>query len=87
MIAVESEIVLGDVRKRFDIVVFKNALPWLLVECKEMNVKLNDAVLQQILNYNIRLQVQYLVITNGMATYAVHLTNGTFSWQQSLPNF
>ena len=87
MIAVEREIMLGDVKKRFDIVIFKNTKPWMIVECKEMQVKLNEAVIKQILNYNITLQVEYLVVTNGTSTFALHVHQGTFEWLHKLPDF
>lgn len=87
LIAVEREIVVGDLKKRFDIVVFKNAKPWMIVECKEMHGKLNEAVIKQILNYNITLQAEYLVITNGTSTFALHLQQGKFEWLQKLPDF
>ena len=87
LIAVEREIVLGDLKKRFDIVVFRNAKPWMIVECKGMQVKLNEAVIKQILNYNITLQVEYLVITNGTSTFALHVQQGKFEWLQKLPDF
>ena len=41
LIAVEKEIYLGDLKKRFDIVVYKESKPWMIVECKEMKVPLN----------------------------------------------
>lgn len=87
LIAVEREIILGDMKKRFDMVVFKDAKPWMIIECKEMQVKLNEAVIKQILNYNITLQVEYLVITNGTSTFALHLQQGKFEWLQNLPDF
>lgn len=87
LIAVEREIMLGDMKKRFDIVVFKNARPWMIVECKEMLVQLNEAVIKQILNYNITLQAEYLVITNGASTFALHVQQGEFEWLQNLPDF
>ena len=87
LIAVEREIVLGDLKKRFDIVVFKNAKPWMIVECKEMHGKLNEAAIKQILNYNITLQAEYLVITNGTSTFALHVQQGKFEWLQKLPDF
>ena len=87
LIAVEREIVLGDLKKRFDIVVFKNAKPWMIVECKELHGKLNEAVIKQILNYNITLQAEYLVITNGTSTFALHVQQGKFEWLQKLPDF
>jgi hypothetical protein len=87
LIAVEREIVLGDMKKRFDIVVFKNAKPWMIVECKEMQVTLNEAVIKQILNYNITLEAEYLVVTNGTSTFALHLKQGKFEWLHNLPDF
>lgn len=67
LIAVEKEIKLGELKKRFDIVVYdKNTKPWMIIECKEMNVPLDKSVLDQVLRYNISLQVPFLVITNGM---------------------
>src|SRR5688500_3845403 len=50
LIAVEREITLGDLKKRFDIVVFKEAKPWMIIECKEMNITLNESTLKQVLN-------------------------------------
>jgi len=87
LIAVERAIVVGDLKKRFDIVVFRNAKPWMIVECKEMHGKLNEAVIKQILNYNITLQAEYLVITNGTSTFALHVQQGKFEWLQKLPDF
>ncbi|CAN5463249.1 type I restriction enzyme HsdR N-terminal domain-containing protein [soil metagenome] len=88
LIAVEKEIYLGDVKKRFDIVVYdKNTQPWMLVECKEMNVELNNMVLSQALRYNINLQVPYLVITNGAYGYAFTLLNKLLEEIDVLPEF
>jgi hypothetical protein len=87
LIAVEREILLGDLRKRCDIVVFKNAKPWMIIECKEMNAVLNEAVIKQILTYNISLQVSYLVITNGTSTFGLRLEGEQFTWIDELPPF
>ncbi len=86
-IAVEREIALGELKKRFDIVVYKEAKPWMIIECKEMQVPLSEAVLQQILNYNISLMVSYLVITNGRQTFAVSLKYGKAEWLHELPGY
>lgn len=88
LIAVEKEIFLGDVKKRFDIVVYdKNTKPWMLIECKEMNVPLNNTVLSQVLRYNINLQVPYLVITNGSYSYAFTNSNKQLEEINELPGF
>lgn len=69
MIALEKEISLNDLKKRFDILVYdREHKPWMLIECKEPNVSLNEDVLQQVLRYNISVPVEYIVITNGNTT-------------------
>ena len=87
LIAVEREILVGDLRRRFDIVVFKDAKPWMIVECKELKVPLSEAVLKQALNYNVSLQVKYLVVTNGASTFAMHCNQKAHEWLQELPEF
>ena len=73
LIAIEKEIKLGELKKRFDIVVYdSHTKPWMIIECKEMNVPLDRTVLDQVLRYNINLQVPYLVITNG--SYCMAMT-------------
>jgi len=72
-IAVERKIQLGEVKKRFDILVYdKAARPWLMVECKATDVQLNKKVLGQVLNYNMAVPVPYLVITNGHYCHGYH---------------
>ena len=88
LIAVEKEIYLQDVKKRFDIVVYdSNTQPWMLIECKEMNVALDHAVLNQALRYNINLRVPYLVITNGSYCYAFTLHHRQLQEIHVLPEF
>jgi hypothetical protein len=70
LIAIEKEIELADLKKRFDIVLYRNAEPWLIVECKDISIPLDKKVLDQVLRYNQRLQLPYLVITNGNYCYA-----------------
>jgi len=71
LIAIEKEIQLGELKKRFDILIYdSNHHPWMMIECKAAEVKLDDRVLQQALRYNISLPVQFIVITSGNDTYA-----------------
>jgi hypothetical protein len=86
LIAVEKEIKLGELKKRFDVVVYdKDSKPWMIVECKEMNVQLDKTVLDQVLRYNITLNVPYLVITNGSNCIALQLKDNAMTVINSLP--
>lgn len=87
LIAVEKEIWLNDVKKRFDIVVYKNDVPWLIVECKEMEVALDSKVLDQALRYNMVLQVGVIVITNGSYCYGFDVTQNSPVSLNELPLF
>ena len=60
---------LGEMRKRFDIVVYDQRItPLILVECKEMNTMIDHKVLDQVLSYQTYIQAQYMVVTNGNKT-------------------
>jgi hypothetical protein len=77
LIAVEKEIQLGELKKRFDILVYdRDHKPWMLVECKAGEINLDEKVLYQVLRYNISLPANFLVITNGQFTYAWEKING-----------
>jgi hypothetical protein len=87
LIAIEKEIKLGDLKKRFDIVVYdKASTPWMIIECKEMAVELDKKVLDQILRYNITLQVPYLIITNGSHCMAFECKNNQLKELTELPD-
>jgi hypothetical protein len=86
LIAVEKEIALGDTKKRFDIVVYDQGhKPWMIIECKEMEVVLDKKVLDQVLRYNMSLKVPFLVITNGSYCYAFGVTDGKLEELDKLP--
>ena len=88
LIAVEKEIHVADTKKRFDIVVYdKNHQPFMIVECKEMNVPLDNKTLDQVLRYNINLQVAYLIITNGSYCFAFSTADGVMSALEEIPAF
>lgn len=86
LIAVEKQLMLGEIKKRFDLVVYdKNTKPFLIVECKEMNVTLTEVVLQQVLRYNTNLQAGFLVITNGSHCFGFEKNNDRFLEINSMP--
>ena len=87
LIAIEKEIALGELRKRFDILVYKASKPWMIVECKEMNVPLDESVMKQVLNYNISVQADFVLITNGTDNYGFSLQNGVAEQLMELPDY
>ena len=87
LIAVEKEIKLGELSKRFDIVVYKNELPWMIIECKEAKVALNEKPMEQILQYQQVLTAQYLFISNGHETMGAKIESGKLQALQNFPEY
>ena len=87
LIAVEKEIKLGELSKRFDIVVYKNEMPWMIIECKEAKVRLNEKTMEQILQYQQVLTAQYLIISNGHETMGAKIESGKLQALQNFPEY
>jgi type I site-specific restriction endonuclease len=77
LLAVEKEIALNGLRKRCDVVAYnREGKPFLLVECKAHDVNLNQDVVMQILQYNQKLNVPFLWISNGVMNYCFDTKQG-----------
>ncbi|MBL0333803.1 MAG: type I restriction enzyme HsdR N-terminal domain-containing protein [Chitinophagaceae bacterium] len=88
LLAIEKEIKLGELNKRFDILIYnREHQPWLMVECKAPEVNLSEDVLQQVLRYSITLPVTYLLITNGSYTMGWKRENGQLQPLSAMPGF
>lgn len=74
LIAVEKQIKLGTLAKRYDLLLHRSPNEAsILVECKSSSTKINQATFDQISNYNLKLNIPYLIITNGINTFACHI--------------
>jgi len=87
MIAVEKTIQLGELNKRFDIVVFKQDKPWMIIECKEARVAISEKTIHQILQYQQVLVAEYLIVSNGHETYGAKIESGKLHALQIFPDY
>lgn len=88
LLAVEASLHVARRVKRTDIVVYNNKLrPLLIVECKAPQVKIDEAVFDQIVRYNMTLQVNYLIVTNGLQHFCCKLDyrDNSYTYLKSLP--
>ena len=77
MIVQEFSVNVNGQPQRADLVVFgRDAVPLLLVECKEPGVKVDSGVYAQAVRYNAVIGAKYMMITNGLSHY-VYEGNGT----------
>ena len=83
LIAVETSITVGEVKKRCDAVVYdQEAKALMLIECKAETVPLTQKTLDQAITYNRKLNVPYVLLYNGVQSIWIH---GTNSYTTGLP--
>jgi len=90
LISVESGLKLYQRRKRTDIVVYDNlGKPLMIVECKAPEVLINQNVFDQIVRYNMALQVNFLILTNGLNHYSctIDYLNQSYQFLKEIPPY
>ncbi len=89
-INVEKIIRLNGLTKRYDVVVFQpDGKLFLLIECKSVDVMISQQTFDQIARYNLALESQFLMVTNGLNHYFCQLDyqNERYNFLQNLPEF
>ncbi len=90
LINVEKLIKIGDLNKRYDIIVFNpDGSIHLIIECKSHSVKITQEVFDQIARYNLVLKAEYLMITNGLNHYYCQMdyTEKRYSFMEDIPDY
>ncbi len=78
MMASERGLLVNNLPKRFDLLVFAtDGKPLMIVECKAPHIPVDEEVFYQAARYNITLQVEYLLITNGMEHHCIKINYNT----------
>lgn len=90
LINVEKVLHVNGLRKRYDIVIFRpNGKIFTLIECKAPEITINQTTFDQIAQYNMTLQSEYLMVTNGLNHYfcTIDFENEKYSFLPSLPSY
>lgn len=88
LIKLEGGVKINAQQNRTDVVVFdKHGLPFILVECKASTVKINQKVFDQAARYNLKHNVKYLAVSNGLVHYCCEMdyANKTYKFLDELP--
>ncbi|WP_299007365.1 type I restriction enzyme HsdR N-terminal domain-containing protein [uncultured Tenacibaculum sp.] len=90
LIAIEKQLVINNLKKRTDIVVFtSDGHPNIIVECKAPHIKINQDTFDQIARYNLKLDADYLIVTNGLQHFFCMLDkeNETYVFLRDIPEY
>ena len=70
MFKIETGLSVNQNQRRSDILIYKDFNPYILIECKSMNVTINEQVLNQALNYNLKYKAPLIILSNGFEHYS-----------------
>lgn len=68
-IALEVPVNQTGMRKRADILVYKQAKPYIMIECKRPSVQITQQTFDQIARYNGVIGSEFLMVSNGLNHY------------------
>lgn len=84
-IRVEITIFFKKIKKRLDIIVYKNKKPYLLIECKAPNIIISQNVFNQINQYNLKIKSKYLMISNGLKHFIYKIKKKKMIFLKKIP--
>ncbi|MDX1652381.1 MAG: type I restriction enzyme HsdR N-terminal domain-containing protein [Brumimicrobium sp.] len=90
LIASEFNIEVNKLKRRCDGVIFnRESKPVAIIECKAPEIGLSEKTLHQIAQYNFKLRVDWLILTNGMETVVAKIDheNKSVNYRREVPDF
>ena len=87
LIAIEKTIFLGELKKRFDILIYKQDKPWMIIECKEANTSISDKTISQLYQYQQVINADFLFASNGHETVGAQIITGKLHPLQNFPAY
>ncbi|MGV8945700.1 MAG: type I restriction enzyme HsdR N-terminal domain-containing protein [Lutibacter sp.] len=90
LIAVEKKVTVNKLTKRTDILVFNTkGLPHIIVECKAPSIKIAQESFDQIARYNLKLNADFLIVTNGLKHYfcKMDFINQEYVFLNTIPSY
>jgi len=90
LMAIEKGLKVNNLQKRTDIVQYnRQGNPVVIVECKAPKIKISEDTFAQAAMYNLKMKVDYLIMTNGLTHYCCKIDNNTHKLQylKEIPMF
>ena len=90
LVNVEKVLKINGLRKRYDVLVFNSdGSIFILIECKAPEIKIAQATFDQIARYNMTMNAQFLMVTNGLNHYFCQMDyeNEKYTFLENLPNY
>ncbi|KGK28893.1 MULTISPECIES: type I restriction enzyme HsdR N-terminal domain-containing protein [Cellulophaga] len=90
LVNVEKQLKVNGMVKRYDVVIFNSdGTIKVLVECKAPEINITQTVFDQIARYNMQLQAEYLMVTNGLSHFYCEMDfqKEKYAFLRDIPEF
>ncbi len=90
LIAIETSVEINNNQQRADLVIYNRlGVPILIAEFKSPDVKISQQTFDQIVRYNMRLKVPFLVVSNGLDHYCckINYSENSYAFISEIPDF
>ena len=91
LMANEVAVSLNGMSRRCDTVVYRQQglKPYIIIEYKAPSVEITQKVFNQICRYNMVLEVEYLIVSNGLKHYCckIDIEKGEYTFLNDIPLF
>jgi hypothetical protein len=89
LVSVEKSLKLNNTQKRTDLRIYNQKKELIvLAECKSYAISISQKTIEQALRYELSLQSQLIVLSNGLMHYCFQKNNeGKFNALQTLPEY
>lgn len=90
LINVEKQLLVNNLKKRYDVVVFKSdGSIAILIECKAPEIEISQATFDQIATYNMQLDASFLMVTNGLHHFycKINSADNNYVFLHDIPDF
>ena len=90
LMAVEKQIIVNGKQRRYDLLIYnRKGLPHVIVEFKAPDVKITQQTFDQVVRYNMALQVEKVIVSNGLQHFACEIDykSNNYSYLKEIPAF
>ena len=87
MFKIETGLSVNQNQRRSDVLIYKDSNPYILIECKAMNVPINEKVLNQALNYNSKYNAPLVILSNGFDHLSFNVSGNELEKLVGFPDY
>lgn len=90
LINVEKELIVNNLKKRYDIVIYyPDGTIHAVVECKSPTIRISQETFDQAARYNLSLNSTFLIVTNGLEHYFCQMDyeNKKYIFLKDIPSY